>query len=133
MSEQLDLFEQDEKEKAMEKEFALEEAPHLVVLEPREHYDIAIIGVLDGSEKCVYDAERVVQITSEKCVYDAERVVQITAEIHGLDYEEAMEWFDYNIAGSKGENYPEYVWIDSYFGSEQAQQDKELDDLADAL
>ena len=118
MSDQLDIFEQDEKEQAMEEEFALEEAPHLVVLEPREHYDIAIIGVLDGSEKCVYDAER---------------VVQITAEIHGMDYEEALEFFDYTIARSKDKNYPEYVWIDSYFGSEQAQQDKELDDLADAL
>jgi hypothetical protein len=118
MSDQLDIFEQDEKEQAMEKEFALEEAPYMVVLEPREHYDIAIIGVLDGTEKCVYDAER---------------VVQITAEIHGMCYDEAMEWFDYNIAGSKGEDYPEYVWINDYFGSEQAQQDQELDDLKDAL
>ena len=118
MSEQLDLFEQDEKEQAMAEEFALEEVPYMVVLEPREHYDIAILGLLDGTEKCVYDAER---------------VVQITAEIHGMDYEEALEFFDYNIAGSKGEEMPEYVWLNDYFASEQAKQDKELDDLADAL
>ena len=116
MSEQTDLFEgtEHEKEPAME----LEEAPYLVVLEPREHYDIAILGVLDGTEKCVYDAER---------------VVQITAEIHGLDYEEALEFFDYNIAGSKGADYPEYVWLDDYFGSGEAQVDNELEKLKDSL
>lgn len=118
MENQLDLFHPEEEPAEASADYTEQEAPYLIVLEPREHYDIAILGVLDGTEKCVYDAQR---------------VVEITAEIHGMDYEEALEFYEYNIAGSKGENYPEYVWLDDFFSSKEAKEANELEKLKDSL
>lgn len=69
-------------------------------LEPREKYDRAIIGLME------YD--------SVVC-YDAGQVIEITAELHDLDYEQAVEFYDFNIAGSLFDGCPVYCATD-YFG-----------------
>lgn len=70
---------------------------HALFLEPRFQYDDAIIGSLNGSGVVVYDAHL---------------VIHITMSVHELDHADAIEYFYFNIAGSMGENYPEYVWVE---------------------
>ena len=47
-------------------------------------------------------------------VYDAEHVVMITEIIHKCDDRaDALEYYEYNIAGSRGESHPMFVWMKS--------------------
>lgn len=69
-----------------------------LLLEPREAYDCCLMG---------FDNE------DERAVYDAGAVIEKTMELHGIDdSEEALEFFDFNIAGSKGPRHPIYIWTD---------------------
>jgi hypothetical protein len=67
------------------------------LLEPRETYDQAIVGLMNDPEVVCYDAAM---------------VINLTADLHEMSVEEAHEFFDFNIAGSKGEGFPVYVWTD---------------------
>lgn len=69
------------------------------LLEPRETYDQAIVGLMNDPEIVCYDAAM---------------VINLTADLHEMSVEEAHEFFDFNIniAGSKGEGLPVYVWVD---------------------
>lgn len=66
-----------------------------LLLEPRMVYDKAIIGTLYGDDTIIYDAEA---------------VIALTQELLECSQEEAREYFEYNIAGSLGENHPQYLW-----------------------
>ena len=60
-------------------------------------YDDAIIGVIEGKAHCPTIA------------YDYERVIDINVEM-GMNYEEALEYFDYNqIDAYMGENTPVFI------------------------
>ncbi len=67
------------------------------LLEPREIYDQAIMGLMNDPEVVCYDAAM---------------VINLTAELHEMDQDEAMEFFDFNIASSKDEGFPVYIWTD---------------------
>jgi hypothetical protein len=63
-----------------------------VMLEPRETYDKAVVGVTD-----------------DKVVYDQEKVIEAGVEIHG-DYESSLEWHDFNTwSAYMGEQTPIYM------------------------
>lgn len=64
-------------------------------MEPREHFDRAILGLLDSPAVVVYSAPKVLEALMRE---------------QDMSYEDAREWFDFNIAGSKGEGFPMYLW-----------------------
>tara|TARA_Y100000590_G_scaffold468528_1_gene651586 strand:- start:1379 stop:1630 length:252 start_codon:yes stop_codon:yes gene_type:complete len=60
-------------------------------------YDNAIIGVCSG-----HDSGRV--------VYSVKKMIEICSQELAIDYEEAVEWLEYNTFGAYvGENTPVYV------------------------
>ena len=82
-----------------------EEYPDLMMLEPREIYDKAIVGVVERINLTAfcYDTQKVLEIV-EKRVYG-----------EGCSPEEALEHFEYNIRGSYvGEHSP--VFLDRKVG-----------------
>lgn len=44
--------------------------------------------------------------------YDGMKVIEILMDREGLDSLDAHEFFDFNIAGAKGEGYPIFIWVD---------------------
>jgi hypothetical protein len=66
-----------------------------VFMEPRAHFDRAILGLLDSPSVVVYSAPKVLEALMRE---------------QDMSYEDAREWFDFNIAGSKGEGFPLYLW-----------------------
>ena len=60
-------------------------------------YDSAIIGVAVG-----FDSQRV--------VYNVEKMVEAGVEEAGMNYDESLEWLEYNTFGAYvGENTPIYM------------------------
>lgn len=75
----------------------LEEAEALL-LEPRDTYDRALIGITEGG------------IGQEVAVYDAAKCIEALVEDNGWDYDEALEWFNFNTSGAYvGEATPIFV------------------------
>lgn len=73
-----------------------EDYPDLLVLEP-EYFDAAIIGL---ARRCGLEA----------MCYDRNKVIDILIAEEGMDYEEALEHFEYNIAGAYvGEHTPIFL------------------------
>jgi hypothetical protein len=71
-----------------------------MLLDPREVFDPCVIGI----------AER---INLRVAAYDTSKVLQALQDQHGMDGEEAREWFDFNVAGAwVGDGSP--VFIDLY-------------------
>jgi hypothetical protein len=60
-----------------------------IVLEPREVFDAALVGVRSKPREGVTLA-----------VYSREKCIQALMRAEGWDYEEAEEYFDFNTAGS---------------------------------
>jgi hypothetical protein len=74
-----------------------------MLLEPRDLFDACVIGI----------AER---INLRVAAYDVDKVLQALMDHHGMDEEEAQEYFDFNIAGSwVGEGSPVFLYL---FGDE---------------
>jgi hypothetical protein len=65
----------------------LEEAEALL-LEPRDIYDAALIGITEGNF-----GQRV-------AVYEAGKCIEALMSAHEWDYEDAREWYDFNITGA---------------------------------
>lgn len=54
---------------------------------------------------------------SHKVVYSIERILAVLMERDGMDMDEAVEFFDFNIAGAYvGEMTPLYVWTEDNIG-----------------
>lgn len=66
-----------------------------------EGYDAAIIGVTDSwSGNC----------RPRRLVYSGERIVELLMR-DGMTYEEALEYFDFNIANAYvGDDTPIFIW-----------------------
>ena len=63
-------------------------------------FNDAIIGV---AERCGSD---------DILVYDAEKCIEILVERDGMSYEEACEYFSFNVSGAYvGEGTPTFVWV----------------------
>ena len=71
----------------------------MIVLEPRETFDVALVGVMwdDGREVAVYDEDQIIQ--------------QLML-VDGMDEDVAIEHFEYNIQGSIFEGCPRYIKTD---------------------
>lgn len=63
-----------------------EDYPDLLVLEP-DYFDAAIIGLV---RRCGLEA----------MCYSKDKVLELLCVKEGMDYEEALEHFEYNIAGA---------------------------------
>tara|TARA_R100000008_G_scaffold86821_1_gene81857 strand:- start:887 stop:1144 length:258 start_codon:yes stop_codon:yes gene_type:complete len=63
-------------------------------MEPREIYDEAIIG---------YDPQ------ADRLIYNEDKVIDILITKEEMSTADAIEYYDYNIVGSQGENYPIYI------------------------
>ena len=69
----------------------------------------------DGFDDCIVGVE-----CSEhplKIVYSTQLVLEKLVKESKMDWSEAIEYFDYNIQGSKGEGYPiyilDYLWFNN--------------------
>ena len=60
-----------------------------------------------GYEDCVVGLE----YESNVLIMDANKILDKLVAEEGMDELDAQEYFDYNIAGSKGEGYPIYIYI----------------------
>lgn len=68
-----------------------------MLLEPRDVFDRCVIGV----------AER---INMRVAAYDTARVIEALVEHHGMEDEDAREYFEFNVAGSwVGEGSPVFI------------------------
>jgi len=77
----------------------------VVLLEPRDVYDKAIIGFTDDP-KDHWDRTTKTVVA----VYSIERVIDALMQEEGWDFEESMSWFYYNIEGSWiGEGTPTFM------------------------
>ena len=74
-----------------------ERYPDLMMLEPREFFDEAIVGVVE-------------RINLTAFCYDTQEILDILNRDHDLTPEEALEHFEYNIKGSYvGEHSPVFL------------------------
>jgi hypothetical protein len=60
-----------------------------------------------GYEDCVVGLE----YASNSLVMDSNKIIDKLINEDEMTEEEAQEFFDYNIAGSKGEGFPIYIYI----------------------
>lgn len=82
--------------------------PDALLLEPREVYDEALIGVTDSP-----DDQWPRETNTVVAVYSAEKCIEVIMRADGCDYFAAQEWFNYNTSGAwVGENTPTFVWED---------------------
>jgi len=68
------------------REIIADEYPELLVLDP-EYFDEAIVGV-------------VTRIGLQAVCYKTSHIIDLLMEKEGMDEEEAIDYFEYNIAGS---------------------------------
>ena len=64
-------------------------------------FDSAILGV-DEDGRVVYSSLAVIEIIYEDYLKGAD---------NKLTFEDAVEDFNYNYAGAKGENFPTFIWL----------------------
>ena len=81
-------------------EFISDVNPDALQLDPR-YFDEAVIGI-SFNYGCVL-------------VYDYDRIIELLVENEDMNTKEAIEHADYNILGSKGENFPIYIRRKKYF------------------
>jgi len=73
-----------------------ENYPELVVLEP-EYFDAAILGVVN-------------RINTVAVCYSESKIIEILMNEDKMDYDEAIEYYQYNILGNwVGEHTPVYL------------------------
>lgn len=63
-------------------------------MEPSSYYDMAIIG---------YDANK------DRLIYDEDKVIDTLITKEEMSIEDAIEYYEFNINGSQGANYPIYI------------------------
>jgi hypothetical protein len=61
--------------------------------------------------------DAIIGIASERVVYSRTKCIEILMKRDGMDYLEAMEYFDFNVEGAyMGEKTP--IWVDDEFLNE---------------
>jgi|TARA_R110002020_G_scaffold756_5_gene3836 hypothetical protein len=63
-------------------------------MEPSEIYDVAILG---------YDP------LEDRLIYSEDKVIDLLVTKEEMPLHDALEWYEYNINGSKGDNHPIYI------------------------
>jgi len=75
-----------------------------LLLEPREHFDDALVSVTDTP-----DDHWPRKTSTVVAVYDRDRCIDAIMAWLGCDYETAVEWYDYNTTGAwLGEGTPTF-------------------------
>ena len=69
--------------------------PDALLLEPREVYDSAVVGVTDSPDD---DWPR--EIGVYVAIYDANKCIEAFMAWMNCDYEQAAEWFSFNTCGA---------------------------------
>ena len=68
----------------------------------------------DGFDDCIVGVESMGNI---RLVYSTQLMLEKLVENSEMTWEEAIEFFDYNIQGSQGEGYPlyilDYLWFNN--------------------
>lgn len=78
----------------------------VLLLEPREAYDKALIGFTDKPQD---DWPR--KTNTLVAIYSAEKCIETMMDYEGWDYEESLEWFKFNTSGAwVGEQTPTFKW-----------------------
>jgi hypothetical protein len=76
----------------------------MLFLEPREYMDQAIVGVATRAGGM------------EVLAYDSDKTIEAIMRAYKMEYEEALEWFDFNTAGAwVGEGTPVFIdagWVE---------------------
>lgn len=68
-----------------------------MLLEPREVFDPCVIGIAERANLRV-------------AAYSIARIIQALQDYHGMDEEEAHEWFSFNMVGAwVGDGSPVYI------------------------
>jgi len=73
-----------------------EKNPNAVLLEPRDQFNSALIGVAPADEDRWKEREN----EDIVAVYSEEKCVEALMDHAGMDYEMAQEYYDFNIEGS---------------------------------
>lgn len=77
----------------------------LLVLEPREVFDGAIVGVTDSPDDDWPRNSRTTVV-----VYSRQKCINAIAEAWEMEYEDAVEYFEFNTAGAwVGEQTPTFI------------------------
>jgi hypothetical protein len=63
-------------------------------MEPSNYYDVAIIG---------YEANK------DRLIYDEDKIIDILITKEEMSIEDAIEYYEFNINGSQGANFPIYI------------------------
>jgi hypothetical protein len=63
-------------------------------IQPFSYYDVAIVG---------YEANK------DRLIYDEDKIIDILITREQMSIEDAIEYYEFNINGSQGENYPIYI------------------------
>lgn len=66
----------------------------LVFMEPRRQYDRCVVGIMRGP-KDQWPRDPEVEVVA----YSTKLVVDVLMDEEGMDYEEAVEWVDFNVTG----------------------------------
>ena len=74
--------------------FKIPEWSKALRMEPREHYDNAIVG---------YDP------IDDRLIYNEDNVIDILITKEQMSVSDAVEWYDKNISGSKKDHHPIYI------------------------
>ena len=75
-------------------EIMLPEWSQALILEPHETYHKALLGYQSDLDCLIYNEDKIIDIL-------------ITQD--NMDVNDAIEFFEYNIKGSQGENFPIYI------------------------
>lgn len=78
----------------------------VLLLEPRETYDKALIGFTTSPQD-----QWPRKTDTLTAIYSAERCIEALMAAEGWDYDEAVEWFDFNTSGAwSGEGTPTFQY-----------------------
>lgn len=84
--------------------------PEALFLEPREYFDKALVGVVASPEDHWPRVD-----SMNVAAYDTDLCIKAIQEWLRCPEEEALEWFDYNTAGSwVGEGTPTFIITDEH-------------------
>jgi len=73
-----------------------EKNPMAVLLEPRDQFSSALVGVAPAGEDQRWEREN----EGVVAVYSEEKCIEALVDHDGMDYEGAIEYYDFNIEGS---------------------------------
>lgn len=80
----------------------------VLLLEPRETFDKALIGFTQSPQD-----HWPRETNTLVAIYSSEKCIEALMEAEGWEYEDAVEWFDYNTSGAwVGEGTPTFQHAD---------------------